>query len=602
LVRERPRRLAWVVGVQVAAGLAQAVGVLLLVALLAAVGVGGRNGVAHWIRGIFGDLGLKPTLTTVLAVYVVIVAASAALGAYQTVLATRYRLEFVDHLRGRLYAAVAHARWPYLMGVRQSDVLAVLTTNVMWVGVGALGALNVVVALIVICAQLAAAIRISPALTGLAVVSGLLLMAVVWPLVRRSQRLGSELVQRNRGVLALATGFLDALKLAKLYGREEEHVRTFNDAVTDSRGSQIEFARASAIASAVQAVLAAVLLAVTVEVAVDDVHASVSSLLVVALVFTRVVSQITSSQTSIQQVAQSLPAFEEVMALVSSSEEAREAGPVLGDGSVRSGIGDGIRLAEVHFSYPLREGDRQEALRGVSLEIPAGSLIALTGPSGAGKTTLADLLAGLIVPSSGEVIVAGRPLRSDRLLEWRGSVALVPQDPFLFHDTVEANLRWASPGADEQQLWEALSMAAATEVVERLPLGLKSVVGDRGMLLSGGERQRLALARALLRDPELLILDEATSALDSGNELTIRTALTGLRGRTTVLVIAHRLSTARDADQIVVLDAGRVVEAGSWSELSRMPLGRLNALIANGPVASTEAGEGRESLATRLTD
>jgi ATP-binding cassette, subfamily C, bacterial len=186
------------------------------------------------------------------------------------------------------------------------------------------------------------------------------------------------------------------------------------------------------------------------------------------------------------------------------------------------------------------------------------------------------------MPSSGEVIVGGRRLTPDRIPGWRRSVALVPQDPFLFHDTVRANLVWASSGVGEAEVWEALRMAAAADFVEQLPQGLETVVGDRGMRLSGGERQRLALARALLRNPDLLILDEATSSLDTENERAIRASLGALRGRTTILVIAHRLAAASEADQVVVLDAGRVVETGTWSELSRLPMGRLQSLIEAG--------------------
>lgn len=587
LARERPGRLVWLITVQAAAGLGQAAGVLLLVVLLGAVGVSASSGISRWTRAAFQAVGLRPTLTTVLCVYVAVTAATAALSAYQSVLSTQYRLEFVDHLRARLYGAVGRAEWRHLMGLRESDVLAVLTTNVAWVGVGVLGALQIVVAAIVVFAQLGAAIRISPPMTGLAIASGVALIAVVWPLVRRSRQLGAALVERNRGVMALVTGFLNALKLAKAYGREDEHLDAFEHAIAGARRSQVEFARATGIASAVQLTLTAVLLAVTVDVAVRDLHVPVGSLLVIAFVFTRVVSQVTSSQTSIQQVAQALPAFDEVMGLIATCEKATEAstGERLKPARIR--IGDGIRLDDVHFTYPQRRGEPVEALAGVSLELPAGSMLALAGPSGAGKTTIADLIAGLIVPSAGEVIVGGRPLTSERLLGWRSSVALVPQDPFLFHDTIRANLRWACPDASDDDIWQALTLAAAAEFVERLPHRLESVVGDRGMRLSGGERQRLALARAVLRDPDLLILDEATSSLDVENERVIRTALGAMRGSTTILVIAHRLSTVSGADQIVVLDAGTVVESGSWSDLSHLPTGRLQSLIeagASGPL------------------
>ena len=579
LLHDRPGRLAWVVAVQAGAGLAQAAGVLLLVPLLSAVGVRTSSGIARWMHDVLRTIGIRPTLTSVLAVYVVVSAAAAALGAYQTVLAARYRLEFVDGLRARLYDALARAEWRQLMSMRQSDLLAVLTTNVGWVALGTLGALNLIVTTIVVAAQLAAAVGVSPAFTGLAILSGIALVAVVWPLVRRSRRLGTELVERNRGVLALATGFLDALKLTKAYGREDAQVKAFTQAIAAARGSQVEYARATGIATGVQLALTAVLLAVTVDISVSAVHVPIGSVLVVAFVFTRVVGQITGMQSSIQQLAQALPAFDEVVGLIAVCEAATEITPSMTTPR-RISIGRGIGLRDVHFAYPRRDGSRIEALSGVSLELPAGAMVALAGPSGAGKTTIADLVAGLITPTAGVIEVDGRPLTAERLLGWRRSVALVPQDPFLFHDTIAVNLRWGRAEASDAELWEALKLAAATEFVGRLPQQLDAVVGDRGLRLAGGERQRLALARALLRGPELLILDEATSSLDTENERTIRTALSGLRGRVTMLVIAHRLSTVSDADTILVLEQGRVVEAGSWSELERRDDGRLRSLIA----------------------
>jgi ATP-binding cassette subfamily C protein len=590
LARAGPWRLAWVIAVQAAAGLGQAAGVLLLVPLLGAVGVHASGGVSRWMRGMFHTLGLRPTLVAVLGVYVVVSGATAALNGYQSVLSARYRLEFVDRLRCRLYAAIARAQWRHLMSLRQSDILAVLTSNVAWVGQGALAALQIVVAAIVVSAQLAAAIRISPGLTGLAIGVGIGLVAVVWPLVRRSRRLGHELIERTRDVLGLTTGFLDGLKLTKAYGREDSDVEAFTQSVTGARQSQIGFARANAVATAVQTTLTALLLAVVVEVAVSDLHVPTASLLVVAFVFTRVVSQLTSVQSSIQQVAQALAAFDEAVGLIADCEGAEEASEALRRGLRRLEIGEGIGLEDVHFAYPQRAStERAEALEGVSLEVPRGSMVALAGPSGAGKTTVADLMAGLIAPTTGQVLVDGAPLTWERMLAWRSSVALVPQDPFLFHDTIEANLRWARPEATEAELWEALDSAAAAGFVKQLPGRLSCVVGDRGMRLSGGERQRLALARALLRAPDLLILDEATSSLDTENERSIRRALMALHGRATILVIAHRLSTAREADEIVVMDAGQVVETGTWADLSQLPMGRLQGLIEAGstrPVAA----------------
>ena len=185
----------------------------------------------------------------------------------------------------------------------------------------------------------------------------------------------------------------------------------------------------------------------------------------------------------------------------------------------------------------------------LSLTIAAGKVTAIAGASGAGKSTIADLVAGLLVPMTGQVLIDGVELTAQAARAWRRHVGYVAQDTVLFHDTVRANLRWANPAASEQEMKDGLTLAAA-EFVFDLPQGLDTTAGDRGMLLSHGQRQRIALARALLRKPGLLILDEATSSLDFENERRILDAIERLQGRTTVLLIAHRVSAIQRAQMI----------------------------------------------------
>ena len=201
----------------------------------------------------------------------------------------------------------------------------------------------------------------------------------------------------------------------------------------------------------------------------------------------------------------------------------------------------------------------------VSFDLGPG-VTALLGPNGAGKSTLADVLTGLLKPDTGKLRIDDTEASGPERLRWRHSVAYVPQEVFLFHDTIRNNLLWAKPDASDSTLRKALEMSAA-EFVFKLPDGMDSVVGDAGIRLSGGERQRIALARALLRQPSLLILDEATSALDTESERHIRHALEALMKNRTTLVIAHRLSTVENADRIIVLEEGRIVEIGSHADL-----------------------------------
>jgi ATP-binding cassette subfamily B protein len=203
----------------------------------------------------------------------------------------------------------------------------------------------------------------------------------------------------------------------------------------------------------------------------------------------------------------------------------------------------------------------------VSFRAEPGQLVALVGPSGAGKTTITGLVPRLYDVTHGSVKVGGVDVREIELASLRDAVGVVTQDAHLFHDTIEANLRYAKPDATDDEMLAALRDARILDLIESLPSGLGTVVGDRGYRLSGGEKQRLAIARLLLKAPRVVILDEATAHLDSESEAAVQQALAqALRGRTS-LVIAHRLSTVRQADMILVVDAGRIVERGTHDEL-----------------------------------
>jgi subfamily B ATP-binding cassette protein MsbA len=216
-----------------------------------------------------------------------------------------------------------------------------------------------------------------------------------------------------------------------------------------------------------------------------------------------------------------------------------------------------------------RYGDGDLVLSDVSFQLPRGKVVALVGPSGAGKTTAADLLPRFYDPTGGQILMDGVALTRLTRGSLRGLMGVVSQDAVLLNDTVQANIAYGSPGASRPQVEAAAQAANAAGFIANLPQGYDTILGERGTRLSGGQRQRIAIARALLRDPPILILDEATSALDTESERLVQQAIERLMQERTVLVIAHRLATVRDADEIVVLDAGRVVQRGTHEELLR---------------------------------
>jgi ABC-type multidrug transport system fused ATPase/permease subunit len=227
-----------------------------------------------------------------------------------------------------------------------------------------------------------------------------------------------------------------------------------------------------------------------------------------------------------------------------------------------------LELCDVSYRYP---GGERDALSDVTMVIPVGRAVGIIGASGSGKSTLLDLLTGLLVPSKGSVLLDGAALYEFDLHQWRRRIGLVQQETPIVHGTVTQNIAWGEGEPDAERVRSAAAMAGALEFIEALPHRFETLVGERGGRLSGGQRQRLALARALFRQPDLLILDEPTSALDGESELVVRAALERIKGRCTMLIVAHRIETLSFCDHIVALDAGRIVEQGDWTVLASRP-------------------------------
>jgi ATP-binding cassette subfamily B protein len=258
------------------------------------------------------------------------------------------------------------------------------------------------------------------------------------------------------------------------------------------------------------------------------------------------------------QVVSAFAVFERIFAYLDMPPEVEDAGAAV-LGKVRGEVS----FDDVHFSYM----PERVALDGISFRVEPGQMAAFVGPSGAGKTTITQLVPRFYDPQQGAVRVDGIDVRDVTLASLRENVGIVTQETYLFHDTIEANLRYARPDANQAEIVAAARAANIHEFITSLPGGYATVVGERGHKLSGGERQRLAIARVLLKNPCILILDEATSALDSANEAAIQAALVPLTEGRTSLVIAHRLSTILDADVIFVVEEGRIVESGTHEEL-----------------------------------
>ena len=404
---------------------------------------------------------------------------------------------------------------------------------------------------------------------------------------RRLQVLARRQMEHNADMNTLMTerlGVAGAL-LVKLFGRHDAEREAFGDKAGKVRDLGVRTAMYARVFMIALTLLGAVGTAAVYWVGghlVISGSVTIGTLAAMGLLVVRIYQPLTGLTNARVDVMTALVSFERVFEVLDTPNAVPDRPGAASLGRPRGRV----ELRDVRFTYPAADaaalaslapvpaestanGDQPSgpALDGVSLDVSPGELVALVGPSGAGKTTLTALLLRFYDPDEGSIAVDGTDLRDVTGESLRAAVGVVPQDPHLFHDTVGANLRYARPDATAAEINAACRAAGILEVIEGLPKGFDTLVGERGYRLSGGEKQRLAIARMLLKDPAIVILDEATSHLDSENEAAVQRALaTTLAGRT-AFVIAHRLSTITSADRIVVLDEGRLVEQGRHEEL-----------------------------------
>jgi ATP-binding cassette, subfamily C, bacterial len=563
---------------QVVMGALGGFGLLMLVPFLHVVGLesGQERGVTVAATRVLDRVGFETGLALGLIGFTALTALIAWLRRQQTVLNAEIVRDLERRLRVELCSAMARADWTTISRHRASETAHVFNSDVGRITHATQELLFLAGNVVVASVSVAVALYLSLQVTALTLAVG----AVFFVLLERQTgvaiRSGNSVRTANRHLQAAMLDHLSGVKVSKSYGLEDEHIARFAEINDEIMTQTMSFVRLQARAKHWQELGLAVLLCVFLYFAAVVRGVAVAELVVLILIFSRLLPRIASLQQNWQRVVHYLPAFAGYRALLGEFEDAREIDVVAAD---PLGLEEAIRLEGVTFRYSAAAAP---ALSEVDMEIPARKITAIVGPSGAGKSTLADLLMGLVEPGAGALWVDGVRLTRDNQLRWRRSVGYVPQDTFLFHDTIRANLLCARPEAGEGELWEALRRSASDGFVRALPSGLDTVVGDRGLRFSGGERQRIALARALLRRPSLLLLDEATSALDAENERCVREAIRDLQGALTVVIIAHRLSTVREADHLVVLEAGRVVETGSWQSLAEVPDGRFHSMLVAG--------------------
>lgn len=511
-------------------------------------------------------------LVIIIGAYLFLIVLKAYLGWLLKIRQSKFLEEYSLALREQLYHTVSRAKWEQLAAGKQTDTIDLFTAQCTQVSQGVSMIITLLSSVLSALVSLVIAIWLSLPVTVFVLIFGSVFAMMFRRLMKASKHYGDEMIQINRAMYSELFSQLRSVKEVRSYGVQKEHAALFGEISRSFKDAKMKYARRQALPSMLYSIAAATMIAVIFVFSVLVFRMDTARLMVLVYVFTRLwpifsgfINKLTVIQTTIPAYKKLTEAFHTL-----SMEETS------GEDTAFLPFEKQIEFRNVSFVY---QGSQEEVLKNVSFILEKGSITALMGHSGAGKTTIADLLLGFLEPGSGEILIDGVPLTKDNLSGWRHALGYIPQEPLILNASVRENLQRFHPLATEIQMAEALKKAQIWDTVKNLPKGLDTVLGDGGIRLSGGERQRVVLARVLLGNPRLIVMDEATSAMDYESEAAVRSVFRNLQEQVTILIIAHRLATVRTAERVLVLENGTITESGTLQELASHPNGYLSRLL-----------------------
>lgn len=552
--RGYPRRSALMVALLALGGLAEGVGVVTLIPLLefAQGDAGSSSTLGRVVTETLQTVGLIPSVPTLLALIVVTMTLKAVL-LWLAMTQVGYTVAGVTRdLRLNLMRSLFQARWRYFGGQSPGSFANTISSEALRSAWAYRESCSIVAALFQVLIYVLLSALISWRISIFALLAGGLLIMALNRFVRMSRAAGWDQTRLTRSLTGRLVDVLQGMKAVKAMAREHlvlPLLEQENEGLNRAQRKQVSAVEGRKL---VQEPILTILLATALFILLEVGDQPLSAVLVLAFVFYRLLQQINGLQTKFQALVVGESAYWSFREQIDEAESQREESH---GGEVPERLQRALQFDRVSFAY---EPDKP-VLRELSLEIPAGRFVAITGDSGSGKTTLADLAVGLHVPDSGRILVDGQPLTELSLRDWRRQIGYVPQELLLFNDTIARNVTLGDEAIPREEVERALRMAGAWDFVSVRREGMDAEVGDKGGMFSGGQRQRIAIARGLVHRPSLLVLDEVTTALDPETEQAICETLQGLAGEVTILSISHQPALRDAADIAYLMREGKLI-------------------------------------------